>query len=247
MKKLLILFLFIFQCEPAFGQVLSNAELSAIAKTVPIGSLLTRYNSTEIYKADDNKFKMNIYSKRQYENDGSPVIDYNLMTGQITGKGKYVKFIPDDITKTIKMERIISNTEIKEIYTLMDNKVTKPSWTVTANAAIVWDNSDKKLTFYGTDEVYLFETPAPTAWDANGKDIKIDASYSGNILTYIITFRGDEVFPVIIDPTVNYAETDASTGYLLYYIEDVYNTARAAETGNFVDATALNAGQYYRG
>lgn len=235
MKRFILLFILLF-CGSVQAQLLSDKQLADKAETVSVGSLLARYNNIEIYKADKGQLQAKVYGNNQYDIDGKPLIEYDSLTGDIKAKGKYVRFVPDAITKTIKMNRVVGNAGIKEDYILLDNKITKLSWTVSTNASVLWNDKDKKHTFKNEKQEYMFEAPSPTAQDANGKDVKVDVTYENNVLTYVITFIGDELFPVMVDPTSVVATNDG----FLRASDVVYVTARDLTTANNAVNTTLN-------
>jgi len=208
MKKLLLLLL--LMCIPVWAQKLSDSDLSNAAKSAAVGEVLSKYDNIEVSKAADGKLQAKVYSSNHYEVSGAPLVQYDSETGEIVAKSRYVKWIPDDVTKAIPVERSVGNTGVKEEYTLVDDKITKLSWTLETNATVVWNESEQKLTFKGANSAYMFDTPKPTAWDSNRKDVKIDATFVKDVLTYVVTFDGSDVFPVIVDPTSVTATGDGS-------------------------------------
>jgi hypothetical protein len=127
---------------------------------------------------------------------------------KVKARGRYVRFVPDEATGKLAVKRTVGNASVKEFWTVPDAKTTKLAWTVETDAAEVKQDGDA-LVFLDTQGVELFRSPAPVAWDADGKAVDVKVSFDGKVLSYEIA--GEYKYPVTVDPSIVTA-TDATSG-----------------------------------
>lgn len=132
----------------------------------------------------------------------------------------YEALFDESASLAIKVETL--STGIKETITLKDE---------TSPTILEW-----KVTESVGESAII--TPPPTAVDADGKDIPVSESKTGNILTYEVDTRG-AVFPILVDPTTSI--TTQNDGYV-YTSQATYAEARNATSGTS-NASDLRVGQ----
>lgn len=181
--------------------VKQDISVSAVSEA-KTGDVLLRRGSVETVKSGEGLITSKVYSSPQWDMTGKPLVTYDIVTGKIEAKSRYARFIPDEATSKLTVDKQVSVTGVKEFYTVPDNKTTRLSWTVDTDAeTVTWDNTGKRLSFYGFGGLYMFESPPPIAWDADKKPVGVTAAYDKGVLTYTIP-PGEYKYPVIVDPTV---------------------------------------------
>jgi hypothetical protein len=209
----------------ALAEAETRAVLSALKSAEP-GELLYRSGNREIVKASGDSVTARIYSAPQFTADGAPLCALDPLTGRdvFAGKG-YVRFLPDADTGKLAVKETRSNTGVKRDYTILGPTTTRAVWVVDSDlpAALV----DGALVF-GAGEIV---TPAPTAWDMDGRAVSVSAAYDGKsaTLTYTLTYPKGCVFPVTLDPTVSVAA--GRDGRVSVTSGVSYAAARDAATG----------------
>ncbi len=181
------------------AQELTQKQLMKKAATAKVGDILSRYSNIEIYKADSGKLTSKIYATPQYDANGKSLIKYDTKTGKVITRNRYVKFIPDLITGKLEVKREVGNANIKEYWTVPDKNITKLSWTVKTDAERIVE--DDALIFLDSQNIELFRTPAPTAWDMDKNPVDLKVIFDGEVLTYEI-LDGIYKYPITIDPTI---------------------------------------------
>lgn len=201
--------------ETAVDEIIAQDVTLASRADVPVGKVLYRRANVETVKADSTgKVRSKVYAAPQWDMTGKPLVQYDAETGKIGAKSRYVKFIPDEATAKLEKTQEISNTGVKEFYTVPDSTTKTLSWTLDTDAAAVeWDEKASALTFRAFGGLYMFESPAPSGTDAKGNSIAITSSFSkkDSTLSYEI-LGGDYEYPLTIDPTVIDA-SGVSSGY----------------------------------
>ena len=209
--KWLIVFL-VLLCGIAQGQekIIPQPVSVDAVKKASIGDVLLRQKNTEIRKADAGKVTAKVYSSDQWDMTGEPLVKYDSVTGKMWAKSRYVKFIPDEVTRKLEVKRDVGNAGVKEFYTIPDAKVTKLSWTIETDASKV-EYADGTLTFRAFNDLLMFQTPPPVAWDADKKPVELKVTYLDNRLTYDI-IKDKYSYPITVDPTI--LRTNDTTGRL---------------------------------
>ncbi len=212
------------------------------AKTVTeakVGEVLMRRGAVETVKASETTLNSKVYASPQWDQAGKPLVQYDADTGKIEAKSRYVRFVPDEATGKLTVDKEVSNTGVKEFYTVPDNKTTRLSWTVDTDAeTVTWDNAGKRLIFYGFGGLYMFESPPPVAWDADKKPVGVTVAYDKGVLTYGI-LEGEYRYPVTVDPTTIIVSNDGK----VVSTNATYATARNAAAGSSASAQEINIGQ----
>ena len=240
MKKILLILMLLCATSVYAQGVKQNTSAKAISEA-KVGDVLERRGNIETIKADEKgTLQSKVYTTPHWDLLGEPIVKYDEVTGKIQTQNRYVIFKPDEGVKSLQVDRIVSDTSIKETYTLRDDKISKLSWTVTRGALGVTFGKGE-LTFLGFLGQPVLTTPAPTAWGANKDTVKIDVTFKYDILTYTVDLA-KAVFPVTIDPTTTITGSVDQIGHARSTPNATYLTVRdgvGAVTGN-----TFNVGQY---
>ena len=231
MKRYAIWAAILFMTGGAHAQDVIKQDVSAKTVTeAKVGDVLLRKGSVETIKIDaSGKLNTKVFAAPQWDQTGKPLVQYDAATGKIQAKSRYVRFVSDEATGKLTVDKQVSETGVKEFYTVPDNKTSKLSWTVDTDAeTVTWDNAGKRLIFYGFDGLYMFESPPPVAWDADKKPVGVTAEYDKGVLTYTI-LPGEYKYPVTVDPSTTVNAGSGSGRICSAHAS--YTTARDATSG----------------
>lgn len=239
MKRYAIWAAILFMTGGAHAQDVIKQDISVKTVTeAKVGDVLLRKGSVETIKIDaSGKLNTKVFAAPQWDQTGKPLVEYDTTTGQVKAKSRYARFVPDEATGKLTVDRQVTNTGVKEFYTVPDNKTTRLSWTVDTDASEVeWDSAGKRLVFYGFGGLYMFESPPPVAWDADKKPVGVTAAYDKGALTYTI-LEGEYRYPVTVDPNV----VTAALAGGVYSAKATYALSRDASAGD--GASTIQIGQ----
>jgi len=218
-------------------------ELKAAAVGAEIKSMRTK--NAETFKADNKgKLTAKIYAHEKYYYD-TVAKEYREKTFTYDGKafasrGYSIEYKPlfKENTANLTTAKEQTATGVKETITLKNvDAPTLLSWTIVTNATYTLDGG--AVTFTANGEV-MFVTQAPTAWDRDGKPVKVTVSIDKGVLIYDVDVKA-AAFPVTVDPTT----TIISANFAKVYTSNAdYATARNATTGDYIGVLNLYVGQY---
>ena len=165
---------------------------------------------------------------------------------RMDANGVYVKFTVLTIDKGITVKVEPTNVGMKETITLIDETApTTLQWQLETDGTLVADGMGGFI-IRDSSNIVRMQIPPPTASDNAGTPVVVLTSVSGDTLTYQVRLSGLEKYPITIDPTTDYVDTDATTGNVASQ-EATYNAARAIPTSLYMSGTTIQTGQSWTG